>query len=44
MKILIYVGYQKESVNKEYWLSKGMGGSEYYVMKLSEQLQIMDTM
>tara|TARA_B100001778_G_scaffold334923_1_gene349127 strand:+ start:1928 stop:3637 length:1710 start_codon:yes stop_codon:yes gene_type:complete len=37
MKILIYVGYQKESVNKEYWLSKGMGGSEYCVMKLSEQ-------
>ena len=37
MKILIYVGYQKESVNKDYWLTKGMGGSEYCVMKLSEQ-------
>tara|TARA_B100000925_G_scaffold517_1_gene428 strand:- start:1710 stop:3407 length:1698 start_codon:yes stop_codon:yes gene_type:complete len=37
MKILIYIGYQKEPINKDYWLENGMGGSEYCVMKLSEQ-------
>ena len=37
MKILIYVGYQKESVNKEYWLSKGMNPEISLLLKEEEE-------
>lgn len=42
MRILFYIGYQNEAVNKEYWLENGMGGSEYCVMKLAEQFASAD--
>ena len=37
MKILFTIGYQKDLINKQYWLDNGIGGSEYAVIKLSEQ-------
>ena len=36
MKILFVVGYQKEKWNTGTWYNKGLGGSEYSVMKLAE--------
>ena len=38
MKILIWVGYQKNKWNKQTWETKGIGGSEYCVIKLAEYL------
>ncbi len=37
MRVLFCIGYQKESINKEYWLENGLGGSEYCVIKLAEE-------
>ena len=38
MKILFYIGYAKTTWNKQVWEKQGIGGSEYCVIKLSEQL------
>ena len=38
MKILFYIGYAKTPWNKQVWEKQGIGGSEYCVIKLSEQL------
>ena len=38
MKILFYIGYVKTPWNKQVWEKQGIGGSEYCVIKLSEQL------
>ena len=37
MKVLFVVGYQKEPFNINTWLSKGLGGSEYCVLKLAHK-------
>ena len=37
MRVLFTIGYQKEPINKQYWLDNGLGGSEYAVIKLAEQ-------
>ena len=37
MKVLFYVGYQKERFDKSTYLDHGIGGSEYCVIKLSQQ-------
>ena len=37
MKVLFVVGYQKEPFNINTWLSKGLGGSEYCVIKLAHK-------
>ena len=37
MRVLFCIGYQKESINKEYWLKNGIGGSEYCVINLAEE-------
>jgi glycosyltransferase involved in cell wall biosynthesis len=38
MKIMFYIGYAETKWNKHVWEQKGIGGSEYCVIKLSEQL------
>ena len=38
MKILFFVGYANPKWNKSTWETKGIGGSEYCVIKLSEEL------
>ena len=38
MKILIWCGYQKPYWNKDIWVKEGIGGSEYCVLKLAENL------
>ena len=38
MKIMFYVGYSDPKWNKQTWVDKGIGGSEYCVIKLSEEL------
>ena len=38
MKILFYIGYATPKWNSQTWVDKGIGGSEYCVIKLSEQL------
>ena len=37
MRVLFYVGYQKERFDKSTYLDHGIGGSEYCVIKLSQQ-------
>ena len=38
MKIMFYIGYAETKWNKQVWEKQGIGGSEYCVIKLSEQL------
>ena len=38
MKIIFYTGYSKDKWNKQTWETKGIGGSEYCVIKLAEYL------
>ena len=38
MKIMLWCGYQNPRWNKATWLEKGLGGSEYCVLKLAENL------
>mgnify|MGYP003673275961 CR=1 FL=1 len=38
MKIMFFVGYANPKWNKQTWEEKGIGGSEYCVIKLSEEL------
>lgn len=38
MKILIWVGYQKNNFNKQTWIDEGIGGTEYCAIKLSDYL------
>ena len=40
MKVLIWVGYQKDSFDKQTWLDNGIGGSEYCAIKLADYLDI----
>ena len=40
MKIMIWVGYQKNQFNKKTWLKNGIGGSEYCAIKLSDYLDL----
>ena len=42
MKVLIWTGYQNPHWNKTTWASKGIGGSEYCVLKLAEYLVKQD--
>ena len=38
MKIMFYVGYANPKWNSQTWVDQGIGGSEYCVIKLSEEL------
>jgi len=38
MKILIWAGYQDPWLNKQNWIDKGIGGTEYCYIKLAEAL------
>ena len=38
MKIMIWVGYQKNQFDKKTWMDNGIGGSEYCAIKLSDYL------
>ena len=38
MNIMLWCGYQNPHWNKQTWLAKGIGGSEYCVLKLAENL------
>ena len=38
MKVLVYVGYQTPWLNKQLWIDKGLGGTEYCYIKLAEAL------
>lgn len=40
MRVLFYVGYQKNKFDKLTYLETGIGGSEYAVIKLAEQFAI----
>ena len=39
MKVLIWVGYQKDSFDKQTWLDNGIGGSEYCAIKLADLIR-----
>ena len=40
MKILFWVGYQNPYWTKQTYLDKGIGGSEYCVLKLADYLDL----
>ena len=42
MKILIWVGYQKNNFDKSTWENNGIGGSEYCAIKLADYLDTQE--